>query len=220
MQSISSWKLNLWTLQTGAHVSEELVNNLESAYEDGDALVQNSIITQLSAKSKSLFYPYSKNNWKTLKFPDLNKKHLQEEKKISALVGTIDLFIKSDQEFGKTIFEHRITENLLFIFNSNGTITKCQKSKILQKIHLKSVSYSEYIAIVDMGLLWRLPAPFSADREKGEGTVYTWKDYVGKVFEIILTRHPSASMIITVNNYYGNNIIKLKDGKRRKHCAA
>ena len=71
-----------------------------------------------------------------------------------------------------------------------------------------------------MGLLWRLPAPCSADREKGEGTVYTWKDYADKAFEIILTRHPSAYMIITVNDYYGNDIIKLKDGKRQKHCAA
>ena len=37
---------NLWALQTVAYVSEELVNNFESAYEDSDALVQNSINTQ------------------------------------------------------------------------------------------------------------------------------------------------------------------------------
>ena len=36
-----------------------------------------------------------------------------------------------------------------------------------------------------MGLLWRLSTSSSADRERGDGTVYTWKDYGGKVFETI-----------------------------------
>ena len=36
---------NLRTLQTGAYASEELVNDFDSAYEDGDALVQDSIKT-------------------------------------------------------------------------------------------------------------------------------------------------------------------------------
>ena len=35
-------------------------------------------------------------------------------------------------------------------------------------MHLKSVFYSKYIATVDIGLLWRLSAPSSADREKGD----------------------------------------------------
>ena len=137
----------------------------------------------------------------------------------SALVATIDLFIKSDQELAKTKFEHRIIENCLSILNSNGTITMCQKSKILQEMHLKSVYYSKCIAIVDTRLLWRLPAPSSADREKCDGTVYTWKDYGDNVFEIMLTRHPSASIIIAVNDYFGNDVINVKDGERQKRSA-
>ena len=57
----------------------------------------------------------SKNNRKTFvnfKLPDFNKKHSQEETENSALVATIDLFIKTDQELPKTIFEYRITGNL------------------------------------------------------------------------------------------------------------
>ena len=53
-------------------------------------------------------------------------------------------------------------------------------------MHLKSVYYSKYIAVVDMALLWRLSTPSSAEREKDGGTVYTWIDYGDKVFEIIL----------------------------------
>ena len=54
-------------------------------------------------------------------------------------------------------------------------------------MHLKSVDYSKYIAIVDMRL-WRLSTPHSTDRERGDGTVYTWKDYGDKVFETILRK--------------------------------
>ena len=86
-------------------------------------------------------------------------------------------------------------------------------------MHLKSVYYSKCIAIVDTRLLWRLPAPSSADREKCDGTVYTWKDYGDNVFEIMLTRHPSASIIIAVNDYFGNDVINVKDGERQKRSA-
>ena len=88
---------NLRTLQTGAYASEELVNDFESAYEDVDALVEDSINTRLISKSKFLFDPYPKNNRKAfanLKFPHLDKKHSQEKMETSALVAKIYLFIK------------------------------------------------------------------------------------------------------------------------------
>ena len=83
----------------------------------------------------------------------------------SALVATVDQFIKSEQDLQGILL-------LLSIFNSNETIRKCRKSKILQDMHLKSFYYSKYIAIVDMRILWRLSTPSSADREKGDDTVY------------------------------------------------
>ena len=50
----------------------------------------------------------------------------------SALVATIDLIIKTDQESAKTKSENRITGSCLSIFRSNGTIKiqKYQKSKM------------------------------------------------------------------------------------------
>ena len=71
-----------------------------------------------------------------------------------------------------------------------------------------------------MGLLWRFSAPSSADREKSDGIVYTWKYYGDKVFEIILTKHPSASMVIAVNDYCENDVINVKDGECQKCFAA
>ena len=38
--------------------------------------------------------------------------------------------------------------------------------------------------------------------------------------ETILRRNPSASMIIAVNDYYGNDVIDRKDGERQKCSAA
>ena len=45
------------------------------------------------------------------------------------------------------------------------------------------------------------------------GTVYTWKDYGDKVSETILRRHPFASMIMAVDDYYRND-------ERQKRSAA
>ena len=53
---------NFRTLQTGAYASEELVNDFDSAYEDDDALVQDSVDTRLISRSMSLFDPYPNNN--------------------------------------------------------------------------------------------------------------------------------------------------------------
>ena len=46
------------TLKTDAYALEELVNSSQSTYENGDALLQDQINTQLISKSKSLFDPY------------------------------------------------------------------------------------------------------------------------------------------------------------------
>ena len=51
---------NLWTLQRGAYASEELINGFESAYENGDALVQDSINIRLTLNpSHYLFHTQS-----------------------------------------------------------------------------------------------------------------------------------------------------------------
>ena len=93
-------------------------------------------------------------------------------------------------------------------------------SKILQEMHLKSLDYSKYIEIVDMELLSRLPTLSSAIRGRDDGSVSTWKDYGNKVFVTILRRHPSASMIMDGNNYYGNDLFNVKGGERQKCSTA
>ena len=84
---------------------------------------------------------------------------------VKALVAALDLVTKTDELLRK-VFDYRITENRLSIFNSNGSIRKCQKSKLIQAMELNPVSIHNYISIVDMGLIWRLVTPSIADRDK------------------------------------------------------
>ena len=70
-----------------------------------------------------------------------------------ALVATLDLLTKDAPELLRKMFEYRITENCLSIFNSNGTLRKCQKSKIVHEMTPKSVFLSQYISIIDMEIV-------------------------------------------------------------------
>ena len=108
------------TLKTDAYALEELVNDFESAYEDGYALVQVTVITRLISISTLLMDSFPKKKQKIFidfKLPDFSKKRSQDNMETSALVATIGLFIKTGQELAKTTFEHRIIGNLFVAIN-------------------------------------------------------------------------------------------------------
>ena len=160
---------NLRPLETAAHASEELVNDFKSAYEDGDTLLKDSINTQLIWKSRPLFDLYPKNNRKTFvnfKLPDINKKHSRRDRNFS-FICNYWLVYKTDQELTETIFEHRITGSCLSILKSNGTKRKCQKSKMLQEIHLKSIDLQmQYCSRRDGIIVETINTIFSWQRKK------------------------------------------------------
>ena len=86
-------------------------------------------------------------------------------------------------------------------------------------MRLSCVYCSKYISIVNMGLLWRLSTPSSVNKIRGDGTVVKWKNYVCKVFDTIVRRHPSAFMNTTVNDFFGNDVINVEDRDRQKRSA-
>ena len=64
------------------------------------------------------------------------------------------------------VMEYRVTEECLPIFNINGTLRKGQKSKFIQKFDFTDLEPLEsYIALGDMGFIWRLSTPSAEDRE-------------------------------------------------------
>jgi len=73
------------------------------------------------------------------------------------------------------VLKHRVTSECLSIFNVNGTFRKAQKSKLQLKLTMNVIPEPKvYTSIIDMGLIWRLTTPSIEDREKGDGTKYTW----------------------------------------------
>jgi hypothetical protein len=69
-----------------------------------------------------------------------------------------------------------------------------------------------------MGFIWRLSTPSTEDREKPDGTDYTWKDYALKVFELVIKRHQSAVTIIFVNDPYDLEV-SIKDSEHERRAS-
>ena len=131
-----------------------------------------------------------------------------------ALASVIELVDKSGALKLEEELEHRVTEECLSIFNVNGTMRKTQKSKLLQTMNISvSPIPTSYTVIVDMGLIWRLSCPNKEDREKEDGSPFTWGDYAEKLIKLILKRHESAERIICVNDNYSQRV-SIKDSER------
>ena len=100
----------------------------------------------------------------------------------SALAMVVELVDKSKVLDLEVFLNHRVTEECLPLFNANGTMRKTQKSKLIQTMHISVLPVpNKYTAIIDMGLIWRLSSPTKEDREKQEGTKFTWIHYAHKL---------------------------------------
>ena len=109
--------------------------------------------------------------------------------------------------------KHRVSEECLTLLNANGTFRKTQKSKLLQKLALQPLDVNSYMALVDMGMIWRLASPTAEERIKSDGTPYTWGDYTNKMGSLILARHINATTIICINDPY-DYAESIKDDER------
>ena len=113
------------------------------------------------------------------------------------------------------ILENRVANECLAVFNTNGTMFKTQKSKLLQSFvfaSLDSADLQNFTAVVDMGFFWRLCMSNTEDREKGDETKYTWADYANKIFFTIMNLHLNAKTVLFVNNSFDvNNSVKSEE---------
>ena len=107
------------------------------------------------------------------------------------------------------VMDYRITDECLPIFNVNGTMRKTQKSKLVDALNMEVINPApkEYIHCR------RLSTPSLEDRERSDGTSFTWKDYASNVFDVILSRHRYASQILLVNDRY-DMAFSIKDSER------
>ena len=71
------------------------------------------------------------------------------------------------------IIENRVTDECLVVFNTNVTMVKTRKSKLLQSFVFAPLDFTDlqnYTAVVDMDFFWRLCMPTAEDREKVDET--------------------------------------------------
>ena len=206
----------LRSLQAGALASEQLVNDFESAHEFGEKMVAAFFRERIFSSNVSIYERISKNKRKSFHTMNIISKKsannvLDMENK--AIVSMIELVRKEKPELFKEIWNYRISEHNLSVFNSNGTMRKCQKSKLMEELNFVGSYVTDYVAILDMGLIWHLTMPSAEDRDKSENEIFTWHDYANKVYSRIIERHERATVIILCNDYYGDDIVNIKDGE-------
>lgn len=212
----------LRSLQSGIPASDALGVDLASAKKDGESKLKEFLDERIYSKMKSLNdrIPRSKRkNFSTQELKAMatgeNQKGKADEMERDAMSSVLGLVDGSGTCKLEDVLEHRVTSECLSIFNANGTFRKSQKSKLLQKLAMKDVTPQPvvYTSLIDMGLIWRLTAPNIEDREKGDGTKYTWGDYAQKMMNCVLKRHSHAERIICVNDSYDQDY-NIKDSER------
>ena len=210
---------NLRTLQSATPAPPNLIYDFSTAKQDGEFKLKAYLNERVYSKEKSLHAcikrskrltfanaPFSKATGENIRL----KQGEMESKALASVVNFVDV---SGLVSLSEVMKYHLTEECLSLFNVNGTFRKTQKRKLLEKLTQQPIDVPSYTALIDMGMMWRLESPTSEDREKGDGSPYTWGDYTNKIASIILARHVNATTITCVNDPY-NKLESIKDDER------
>ena len=207
----------LRTFMSGELADDKLVNDLESAHEDGEEVIRKNFEQRLFHKEASIYDTLHRKNRSTfINKPKNDSKENSRTMETQAAMNIIDLYMKDKKSSQESIFQYRLTDECLSIFNENGTIRKCQKSKLVDVLQFKEAEVRNYICLIDMSFIWRKALPKSDEYNKPDGTLFTWNDYATKIFNLLISRHPEARTFILVNDYYGDDVINCKDGETNR----
>ena len=176
--TFDSENVQLRSLQSGQLVSMEVEDDLLSAYEDGKTKVKNFFEERIFTRIKE--WGISKCNRKNFLNDDNEKKMSVAKCKTAqmennAMSRVISEYCGNDVTF-IDILENRVTDECLAVFDTNGTMVKTEKSKLLQSFVFSPLEFTDlqnYTAVVDMDCFWRLCMPTAENREKGDETKYT-----------------------------------------------
>ena len=175
----------LLSLQTGLSAYAALVRDFESAQDDGEKMVKSFFEERMFSNDKPFDATVHRNSRCNFSKPPIvkdgstttvTKTDAMENKAIAEIIflakrcnDTFDLI---------QVMDHRVTDECLSIFDIDGTMRKGQKSKLLEKLQLVELPMLHpYIALTDMGFLWRLESPTTDDIYSHDGKMYTWGDY-------------------------------------------
>ena len=214
--------VQLRSLQSGQLVSEEVKDDLLSAFDDGEKKVREFFDKRIFSRIKD--WAISKSHQKTCltvnrkatSFAKCNTIEMENNtmsRVISQYCGT-DITLDG-------ILKNRVTNESLSLFNLNVTMAKTQKSKLLHTftfVPLDSFDMQDYTAVVDMRFFWRLCMPSIEDKEKGDETKYTWSDYASKIFFTVMNLHSNTKAVIFVNDRYDVTDSFKKEEHLRRNC--
>ena len=216
----------LRSLQSGLPASTSLVDDFSTAKADGAAKLETFLNERVYSKAIPFYATVTRSKRKNFETQiiettgdESSSKKVQDMER-QALACIVNLVEESGGVDLEEILQHRVTEECLSLFNSNGTMRKTQKSKLVGIMNMVPAPVPQmYVAVVDMGLLWRLATPSTEDREKSDGSIYTWLDYGEKLLSLLMARHKQACQIICINDQYNQQcIIKDSERIRRQKC--
>ena len=147
----------LRTLHAGMLCPDELLKDFESAHQDGEDAIRVSFEERLFSNCKSIFDRMSKNNRlnfaKICKGSPCSSKENGKVMESKAMISVIELARSENPAMFNDIWNYRITDHCLSVFNHNGTLRKSQKSKLIEMLRFSEINPSLYTAICDMGFL-------------------------------------------------------------------
>ena len=208
------------SMQSGLPASEKLALDFMSAKADGMKKVDTFMDERVYSKNLSLNDRIPRS--KRMSFATEEVKQVEgtrvkgkaDEMECRALASVVGLVETTGAFKLEEVLQHRVTEECLPIFNVNGTFRKTQKSQLQQIMDMVTVPEPDvYTSIVEMGLMWRLTMPTAEDREKQDGSKYTYGDYVQKLVLFVVNRHRNAESIICLNDSYTHEY-SIKDSER------
>jgi len=172
----------LRSLMSGVPASDDLIKDFESAWDDGENQLSAFCKDRMFSATKSFHASVKKNSRRSFSNPPPTNEQKDkrpaksEEMENKAMASIIAMAEKHNKKFVLAdVMEYRVTDECLPIFNINGTMRKTQKSKLIEVLDLESLQHvpGDYIAIIDMGFMWRLSLPSAEQRNKHDGEVFT-----------------------------------------------
>ena len=199
----------LKTLQSGEVATTDLQMDFATALEDGEKLLQIFFKDRMFSRNKPFDAVQHRNSRKSFSNPPRNKNTSVPMSKSIVIenkdMSQIIVLCANNNISLETIMNFRVTDECLSIFDTNGSMVKVQKSKLNEKMCFTPLPYYlllHSISLIDMGYIWRLCTPTAEDRQKDDETVFTWRDYSKKIFNLITQRHSDAETIVLVNDPY------------------
>ncbi len=156
----------LHTLQSAMPASDNLIVYFNSTHTAGEKKLTSFLAERVFSKRTSLHARVPLNKRLTFAKGACMEKSMEDLKvraakmEQNALKAVIDLVEVSQLANLHELLEHRVIEECVALFNSNGSYRKTQKSKLIQKLTLQSVDLQEpHTALIDMGMIWRMATP-------------------------------------------------------------